>query len=1050
MFHRLSESQVRTIGFIAGPIIVAAGTLIGHRQGGFALAATVALVSTVAIALLSRALTPPWFGRQRSQVYSLAILSGVSLGILAPETLWLPFFNRTCEHFGIPPLDLHATWERTIVLGVLAAAVIVLNFIWSRNPITPPSEIAPAEAESDFDDKGYRILRDEFSKYMTTQLDQYDRDVNWSDADYRELEAEVEIERQGALRPKLVNNIINAIHHDRTTRSFLVLGEPGSGKSVSLRRLCRKMYSQVTTTGIVPVYINLREWDGPETPSDQDIHAFILSHLKLQSGRSGIRFLENWYAPMFERGLFFFILDSFDEMPAVLDCDDLSNRLQSIAKGFDRFFNDLHKCRGILASRFFRQPRGFQGRRITIRPFSERQVRSAMKRWLLGKPLDATHVLQSLLRDKPEFSSIVQNPFSADLVAQFLSHSVGKLPENFFAVYEDYITKRLQEDIPNIKDIGLTSDQIIDGASTIAWEMYQAKDVGLDVEVNQLGTLVSVPNLEKLLLALRISRLARIGGMRIQRFSFVHRRFAEFFVVRNLIREHRSVPFESIPSDSRWRDCLVVYCGIASEHSARQLAAFAWGTAQSGLNQLEEGKLSASRPAIHCLRFLYEGFRGRINCLDEFHEDLSHALRTLIKSKNILTAKIAAEGLCITTDRSRESSLVIALSRRTSWIAETALKSCRHLILTKKRTKIALNFHLATLPSLELLKRYDDLSFGFSLTSQFKTLKIRLTLHAASLIGLWFVWVGIGLTVLIDFFRHLILSIAGESQSMPHLIAEGTMIFSVAAVPSLVELGIRRAPRKQSAKLLERAYFRLLRVFKELQVRPGYDTSVRVSLIVGHIMATGALSIGKSILYKSPQMREREPIELFWLLGALYAVTSSLQFWDSIKSTLRMLIDPKTLLAEVLKMISIIIRLSKFALFLFSAYLVTGLIAFGVYLAYGPKVFAAILVSLSATTLAIVISHLIFNFYRMSKSILSDWNFLRKAAIPESYSREWVYAMCEKLSSHWGRMRFLEALYSRATVIDDTSEKTLQAEWLTVELREMMGKLEEKWTGLEA
>jgi len=66
-------------------------------------------------------------------------------------------------------------------------------------------------------------------------------------------------------------------------------------------------------------------------------------------------------------------------MPAVLDCDDRSPQLRRISEAFDRFLHDIHQCRGVLSSRPFRQPVAVRGRRLTIRPFTEAQIRQVMK-----------------------------------------------------------------------------------------------------------------------------------------------------------------------------------------------------------------------------------------------------------------------------------------------------------------------------------------------------------------------------------------------------------------------------------------------------------------------------------------------------------------------------------------------------------------------------------------------------------------------------------------------------------------------------------------------
>ncbi len=333
---------------------------------------------------------PPSWGRTRTRLASLALFSTIVLASLNSSG-WLPSaISSAMKHFGVPVEFTSSNWVQVIIISIGAVTVILLNLIWKEPSILPAANMAESKLPQN---KDFITLRNRFCDFMLSEITRYDRDVNWSDSEYTTLEAEVEMERMGALRPLIVKNLVAAIRKDKKTRSFLVVGDPGSGKSVSLRRLYRELHKEYEKEepekAVVPVYINLREWNGPKIPSDEDIADYVFHYLKQWTGREGRTFLDNWYEQMLKDGGFFFILDSFDEMPPVLDCDDRSSQLKDISRAFDRFFQDLHMCRGVLASRPFRQPVGFRGRKLSIRPFREIQVREAMKTWLLGKGFDA-------------------------------------------------------------------------------------------------------------------------------------------------------------------------------------------------------------------------------------------------------------------------------------------------------------------------------------------------------------------------------------------------------------------------------------------------------------------------------------------------------------------------------------------------------------------------------------------------------------------------------------------------------------------------------------
>jgi hypothetical protein len=178
MMHRLSEPQVRTLGFIFGPIIVVLSTLVAYTIGSYWLALIVAVCATVAVALLARALAPPWAGEEGgSQLRSLLILSTLAAAVLSPDSVWDSILQGILKHFNVTPPEAPTFHQRVVVLVIVTLAVIALNLIWNRRQLTPPSNVAPSEANSEFNSSGYLTLRDEFCHYMVSQLDQYDRDV---------------------------------------------------------------------------------------------------------------------------------------------------------------------------------------------------------------------------------------------------------------------------------------------------------------------------------------------------------------------------------------------------------------------------------------------------------------------------------------------------------------------------------------------------------------------------------------------------------------------------------------------------------------------------------------------------------------------------------------------------------------------------------------------------------------------------------------------------------------------------------------------------------
>jgi hypothetical protein len=598
----------------------------------------------------------------------------------------------------------------------------------------------PMGPELPLDDAEFRRLLGLYCRYMLQRLDDIDEEFNWSEDDLTPLEAEVEVARQGSRRPRLARDLVKAIQSDRKSRAFLVIGDPGSGKSVSLRSLARALFDEVSSGGPVPVYVNLREWDLADEPTEANLRSFLRDYLIRGAGEEGRAFLRRYYGQMLRQGQFFFILDSFDEMPSILDLDDQYPRHKEISKAFNSFLNDIHGCRGVLASRPFRQPAGVDARRITIRPFSEVQVRQAMRHWLRSSERDPDEVVRRLFRERPELAPGLRNPFMADLIARYLIKNPETLPRSYHDLFAHHFDERFRALEPHIRAAELTADRLTGTAIEIAWTLYRSEGVGLEIDLPALESLLPErARLRDELHELRRAHVVRLGGEAGQRVSFVHRRFAEYFAARALQREFvarpKLVSLDAIPSDSRWRDCFVVYCGIAPDDQVRTLAEYSWNVIRAHAEAIRDCDIAASRPAIHCLRFLRDTCQSRPGCLAAFRGELSTFVLEAVQSPDLLVAKLAAESLPLATPESRTQGIVSALERGVPTLSDTAIRSCRHLASLGQDAVEAIHFHTRSLPLSDLLATFRDLDFSLSLSDSLKGIRRGLRIDLASIAG---------------------------------------------------------------------------------------------------------------------------------------------------------------------------------------------------------------------------------------------------------------------------------------------------------------------------
>lgn len=1008
MRTRLSEATTRHFVILGTPVILIAGGLIAFESGGYRLAALVLGISILALGILAWQFRPKWWGNTRVQAISITILGGIAMVVVTDE-LWLAAFAAVYERLqsafpeALPVISFQPSLtfqNRLWTMVALGAIFVALNYIWGRQNTLPAPDVSRSEEEP-FGKKEYEQLRDEYCDYMLRQLDQYDDDLNWSDTDYTKLEAEVEVDRRGNRNPRVEKDLVRAIRRDRTTRAFLLLGDPGSGKSVSLRRLCRQLYGEVAQTGVVPVYINLREWDSPADPTDEQLSDFIVDHMKQAAGRAGKRFLNQWYEPMLSAGRFFFLLDSFDELPSVLDCDDASPRIKEISRTFDRFFHDIHQCRGVLASRRFRQPRGFQGRRMSIRPLKETQIREAMTRWLSGLPLNPTEIIRDLFRNRPELVPVVRNPFLADLTSQYLIQHNGELPPNQFAIYDSFIRHRLKEEGPSLTELGLEEAQVLDAATHIARKMYDDPEAGLEVETNRIVDWIPKHDPEAIIDALFLIRLIRLSKDTSKRFSFVHRRFAEFFVVRSLVEDDQPTHFKAILEDSRWRDCLVVFCGVAPEDKVQPIANFCMQVIEEQGGLLSTGNRAEARSVVHSLRFLRDAFIARPKLVDEFRPDLAKRLLGWIRESDLLAAKIATECLGLLGPAAQSNGLKEAFGRSSAWLRETAFIACRQLPSLDEKALQSVRVYIRTIPAFGLLRGYRDLAFSLSLSES-----LRGQLWAFRIDVLW-------LVVLWSFCLFL-----------------GTWL-TIIGLGGLLSFG--------SFAVGAEAVFRRETKVPSVFFRPGGDTSIRIALSALIILTLVVLWVAASPL------EFRHITLIFLTLSAsvilpweVYLVL--VKFFLGKRDSSRGLINP---LVFGLGVVTILLY------FYWSRLLPPSFVqeALDAILRWHhskaessqfERNLFVCLVSIGLFSAAVWLGALFFDHLR-----------LRRWSGKDSISLFNTHSVCKKLILKESRHKFLETLRLRQVELKGDPIPLPDEDWVDDGVREGMARLESMWFGLD-
>ncbi|HQU84507.1 MAG TPA: NACHT domain-containing protein [Pyrinomonadaceae bacterium] len=722
LFSSLSErGKLFIIVFFSSLIAILLSLLVG----GWLATSIVIIPTIIGILQATKGVWTPE-GGSKSKV-GIASL-GIALVTVISSPFWKSYIESLLEpiYEQYPTLrDKLPTEAPTIATLVFIAAVILIVNYFARDKSAMKEHTTPLEKE--FPEKEYKKLLDSFSGVLLDDLNKIDRETNWSAEFFTPLEAEVEI-KSGTKRLKKITDLLTAIRSDRKSRVFLVLGDPGSGKSVALRKLCRDLLSEVKRTGKIPLYVNLREWENHENwtednpPTVQQLYDFVLSNLKNRGDVFVNEFLDKYFKKMFENGRLFIVLDSFDEIPFVMDVDEKSWLIDSLSDVIYRFLAGMNESRGILASRIFRRPTDkFDAKTIfEIRPFTEKKIVESLQKSLYYDE----NLINLLFNERQEFISVARNPFSAALIASYAKEHNNTLPQTQSELYSSYIERRLESCRERMEKKKLTAEKVFKVAVEIADVMLTTKNLGLEASRGELRQAIQDKSVDDVIDILKYARLGRLGGGDEQRFSFVHRRFNEYFVVQRLIELPNKIPQDAIPTDSRWRDALVLYCEVASEAEARKIADYCW----SEISKLAENDIDLNDPqylrSVHCLRFIKEAFRARLDCIDSFRSELADfILEQINEDNNLLSIKLSVEAVGLLEEKDIDSALVKALKINNNWINETAIKSCHYLPSLSKELKNNIIEHFNSIRLLKFYEKRKEILFSLNLSSVFDDIR---------------------------------------------------------------------------------------------------------------------------------------------------------------------------------------------------------------------------------------------------------------------------------------------------------------------------------------
>lgn len=494
--------------------------------------------------------------------------------------------------------------------------------------------------------------RKQFCAVLEADLAYLAKAENWNDQYFTDLEAEVESEggyyasaldklrRKKSFGLRKERSLVRAITSS-TERAMQLVGEPGSGKSVALRHLAKQLAEQGRKSNdknaVVPLYINLREMDfhSTDTVNVDTVREFILDNIRRGDADTSAFVKENW-DDYCNRGLWLFLFDSFDEIPAVLHSATGSNIIKNYSQALRQFLEGMGECKGILASREFKGPEALPWKKLRILPLNGDKQDELIRNSFL-KEEHMNLVRQHLASSH---SSIGSTPLFLTLLCRYVRDE-QHAPGNDHDILLQHI-ERLAKREPDyfFRKYKLNPEELIIGAERIARLFAEDDTLSLAPSLDQIRVKLrnedlSGTYLENLISALVDSKIGRADVPNAapgdRRFAFAHRRYQEALFVRYLTGHPNTLSETELLTQGRWREYTVTLlqtCSVEAINSILVQASIILeeSCTVNKYTHCENPPLPeelvyfdwTSEKAIPILSLLQEGLAHRINDVPEY------------------------------------------------------------------------------------------------------------------------------------------------------------------------------------------------------------------------------------------------------------------------------------------------------------------------------------------------------------------------------------------------------------------------------------------------
>jgi NACHT domain len=382
----------------------------------------------------------------------------------------------------------------------------------------------------------------------------------------------------------------DALHAVRRHRRIVVVGPPGSGKSILLRHVAYSYASEGAQTGqLVPVWLELHRLSDPRVdPFDELLRAFARS-----SFPNARQFLER----DLEAGGILLLLDGLDEVP--------SSERPRVAAALGDLLERYPRASAVVTCRdaVYKGELDAQVERtFELMEFSDQQVQTFLASWAPEMPSSkSVDQLVLALRENPRLMVLARNPLMLTIVAHLYTESpTYQLPNSRAEFYEESSDILLRHWHGQQNRFRAADKRAVLRQLALVNQAAHASEV----DRRTISTETAIAVVQEVLrdrgkaqedAAPLLEEIVHRSGLLLSidagdRYQFAHLTFQEYFAAEKLLSEPDELLDRYASDPDAWREVVKIWCGLVDNATDMVDRLWASGAELTALEALSDAR----------------------------------------------------------------------------------------------------------------------------------------------------------------------------------------------------------------------------------------------------------------------------------------------------------------------------------------------------------------------------------------------------------------------------------------------------------------------------